>query len=69
MKKYNFIKYDGCLYRLTKNAYRSWVKDSVSAQKVLKISRYGTNVGALSSISSALDFEIKDFEALLRSWA
>ncbi len=68
MTKYYFLRHNGSLYRLTKNAYRAWVKDSSKAKKALKVARYGTNVGVIGSIYSVTEFDNKDFDKMVRSW-
>ena len=61
MKKYHFISFDGNLYKLTKKAYRAWIKDSAAKNKMAKLSKYGSSIGSIIGLHSVSEFENKDF--------
>lgn len=65
MAGYYFIKSGGHLFKLTKKAYGSWVTDSANRlknkKKPAKLRNYGADIGPISNVISANDFEVADF--------
>jgi len=65
MARYYFIKSNGHLFRLTKKAYHTWIADSTKRltykKNPAKLKHYGVDLGEVSSIISAQDFEFADF--------
>lgn len=69
MAGYYFIKSNGHLFKLTKNAYRTWIHDSknrvVYKKNPAKLRNYGIDLGEIAEIKDTGEnselFDVADF--------
>lgn len=60
MDYFEFIRINGYMYRLTCKAYRAFIRDSIALGKPVKVTRYGTNLGKISSIQLGSDLNMAE---------